>query len=599
MREPSTQTPLGNRTIIRQALDAQMALLPYAIGAFAICLPIFVWGGSLARNSAWLSASFAIFAAAWGLFYAAISWIRLPSTQDRIELRGRLQVACGLVWSLAVAEIAFFADHAGPMRETLLLMSVAASILVIFFSAPWLPSLLIVGPAAAAAPLLLLSLHGETATLGRTCQGAVALALALALIFNRVLREQFAMAADRETLIEDRADAVENARRLAKSKSDLVATLGQEIRNGLTGVTQLLTAAADRGQRNGPTREQITDALRAANELIVVLNTTLDSESAASGALQVRKMPLDLPEQVRTLVAAQRSAAAEKGLELQVFVDPELEAAAGKAMGDALRVKDILNNLLSNALKFTVRGRVEARLARSGPDRIMVEIVDTGPGLTSEELSRAFEAFNRIERTSAGTSGAGLGLSLSRELAQLMGGSLTGSGAVGVGCCFRLELPFDPEAWVPEAQLPIEAAPPRKTERDALRVLFVENDALSAAMLRSTLEHLGYQPVQAMTGRRAIELARICDLDLILVDTELADMKGPETVSEIRKMGGLSAMVPIVALIEGQAELAQAFLDAGADAILRKPVTAVTLSRAVADALAAEPSTAPNLRLVS
>ena len=524
--------------------------------------------------------------------------MKTPNSQDRIEVRSRVQVACGLLWSLAVTEIAFFADRAGPMRETLLLMSVAAAILVVFFAAPWLPSLLVVGPTAAAAPILLLSLNSETEDLGRICLGAVALSLALAIIFNRVLRRQFAMAADREALIADRAGAVDQAKRLAQSKSDLVATLSHEIRNGLTGVTQLLAAAADRSHRNGPTREQVADALRAANELINVLNTTLDSETAVAGGLLVSKSPLDLPHQVRSLVAAQRGVASAKGLELQVFIDPELESAGGAALGDVGRVRDILNNLIANALKYTVRGRVEARISAGGHDRMVVEIVDTGPGLDAEELSLAFEPFTRIERTSAGTSGPGLGLSLSRELAQLMGGALTATGALGVGCCFRLELPFDPQAQPPALIDDDDAPTVQEPERDKLRVLFAEDDALAAAMLRATLEQLGHQVVQTTTGRRAVDLARICELDLIMIDGDMPGLDGPETIAEIRGINGPTCRTPIVAVIDGDADQAQSCREAGADAVLRKPVTAVALSRAVADALAVKPA-ATGLRLVS
>ena len=599
MQENLTLESRKELAMTKLALEAQAALLPHALATFAICLPIFVWGGSLASNSAWMSVSFATFAAAWGIFYVAISWIKASSSEDKIVMRARIQVACGLVWSLAVAEIAFFADRAGPMRETLLLMSVAAAILVVFFSAPWLPSLLIVGPAAAATPLILLGNSPESGELARTSQGAFALCLALALIFNRVLRRQFELVADRDVLITERAGAVEEARRIAQSKSDLVATLSHEIRNGLTSVTQLLAPAADRSHRNGLPREQVANALKAANDLINTLNTTLDSETAETGGLKVDRTPLDLPDQVRKLVASQRGVAAAKGLELQVFVDPVLDTAGGAALGDANRVREILANLISNGLKYTVRGRVEVRVTRSGPARIVVEVVDTGPGLETEELSKAFEPFQRIERTSAGTSGAGLGLSLSKELANLMCGSLSGHSAVGVGCCFRLELPFDPHAKA----LALEDAPvvaaSKTPERDTLRVLCAEDDALAAAMLRATLEQLGHQVVQTSTGRRAVDLARICELDLIMIDGDLPGMAGPETIAEIRRLDSPAARVPIIAVINGSAEQAEACRDRGADAILRKPVTAVALSRALADALAAPPATTPNLRLVS
>jgi len=599
MQEKLTLETRKELALTKLALEAQAALLPHALATFAICLPIFVWGGSLAPNSAWMSISFAIFAAAWGIFYAAISWIKGASAKDKIVMRGQIQVACGLVWSLAVAEIAVFADRAGPMRDSLLLMSLAAAILVLFFSAPWLPSLLIVGPAAAATPLILLGTNKESDDLALISQGAFALCLALAFIFNRVLRRQFELAADRDVLIAERAGAVDDARRIAQSKSDLVATLSQEIRNGLTSVTQLLTAAADRSHRSGLPREQVADALKAANDLIKTLNTTLDSETAVTGGLTVNRTPIDLADLVRKMVAAQRSVATAKGLELQVFVDPDLEAVGGAALGDVNRVSEILAHLIANGLKYTVRGRVEVRLKLNESARILVEVVDTGPGLDAEELNRAFEPFQRIGRTNAGTSGAGLGLSLSKELAHLMGGSLSGLSAVGVGCCFRLELPFDPHAkplsLVDYPQVAASQAP----ERDTLRVLCAEDDALAAAMLRAALEQSGHQVIQTSTGRRALDLARLCELDLIMIDGDLPGLEGSETIADIRRIDGPASRVPIIAVIDGSAEQAKACRDCGADAILRKPVTAVALSRALADALAARPSTSPNLRLVS
>ena len=229
---------------------------------------------------------------------------------------------------------------------------------------------------------------------------------------------------------------------------------------------------------------------------------------------------------------------------------------------------------------------------------MVVEIVDTGPGLDAEELSLAFEPFTRIERTSAGTSGPGLGLSLSRELAQLMGGALTATGALGVGCCFRLELPFDPQAQPPALIDDVDTPTVQEPERDKLRVLFAEDDALAAAMLRATLEQLGHQVVQTTTGRRAVDLARICELDLIMIDGDMPGLDGPETIAEIRGINGPACRTPIVAVIDGDADQAQACREAGADAVLRKPVTAVALSRAVADALAVKPA-ATSLRLVS
>jgi len=573
-------------SMTQQALDAQTALLPYALGAFAACLPIYVWVGSHAPNALPLACSLAIFAIAWAVFYAVVNWLKTPDAAN-LERRGRVQILGGLCWAGATTHIAIFAEQAGPARESLLLIAVAAAAICIFFTAPWLPSLLIVGPAVAAGPLIVLFSRPDTQTLATEGWGAIALALALALMLNRILRRQFAMVAEREALIADRVGMVETARRMAQSKSDLVSTLSHEIRNGLTGVVHVLAAAAERSGRSAPSREQLAAALYAANGLIDVLNTTLDSETAEAGRLAVDTRPFEAVAIVRELMLLNRPHAAEKGLDIALHVDADLESpAGGAAMADAMRVRQILSNLIGNALKFTVRGRVEVRVERD--DGVLaIEVADTGPGLSAEELEDAFEPFQRVERTSAGTSGAGLGLSLSRRLARLMGGDLLAFSAPGVGSRFRLELPYDPTAVSEPVREFAEPASPVR-ERRGLRILIAEDDALNAAMLRATLEQLGHQVVHALDGARAVELARVCDFDLMMIDGRMPVLDGPETIAAIREMEGRAGGPPIVAVIGGDANEARECAESGADAVLRKPVSVGAVARAVADAVAGD-----------
>jgi signal transduction histidine kinase/ActR/RegA family two-component response regulator len=573
-------------SVTRQALDAQAALLPYALAAFAVCLPIFVWVGSHAPSPLPLTCSLAVFAIVWAAFYAAVNWLKHPQAEN-LDRRGRVQILAGLCWAVATAQMALFADEGGAARENLLLLSVAASAICIFFTAPWLPSLLIVGPAVAAGPLIVLYARADTKALADQGWGAIALTLALAMILNRILRRQFAMAAEREALIADRAGMVEAASRLAQSKSDLVSTLSHEIRNGLTGVVHVLAAAAGRGGRSAPSREQLAAALAAAHGLIEVLNTTLDSETAEAGRLAVDVKPFEPVGLVRDLVLLNRPHAAAKGLEIALHVDSELEtASAGAALADAMRVRQILSNLLSNALKFTIRGRIEARIELAG-GVLAIEVADTGPGLTPEELNDAFEPFHRVERTSAGTSGAGLGLSLSRRLARLMGGDLTAFSAPGVGSRFRLELPYDAGAAAEPVAEANEVTTPLR-ERRGLRILIAEDDALNAAMLRAILEQLGHQAVHAVDGARAVDLARICDFDLMMIDGRMPGLDGPQTIAAIRAQGGPASGPPIIAVIGGDAEEARECAEAGADAVLRKPVSVGAVARAVAEASAVD-----------
>jgi signal transduction histidine kinase/CheY-like chemotaxis protein len=576
----------GGGADARLALDAQTALLPYALAVFAVSLPIYVWASSFAENAGWMAISFAVFAINWGVFYGVVAWLRSEAAKD-LSRRARVHVMAGLLWALAVCQMAAFADGSGGVRETLLLLSVGAAVVCIFFSAPCLLALLITAPVASAGPLFLLFSRPDSKPAGGMAFGAISLAMALSLVLNRMLRRQHGLALAHEALLEERLTVLEAAERAARSKSDIVATLSHEIRNGLTGVTHVLAAAAGKGGRAAPSREQLNAALDAAQDLVAVLNATLDSETAEAGRLAVESVAFEPVRLIRDLVLLDRPHAVAKGLELVVHVEAELEhRQLGAAMGDALRTRQIIANLVGNAVKYTVRGRIEVRVERR-EGLIAIEVADTGPGLSPSEMDQAFQAFQRVERTGAGVNGAGLGLSLSRQLAKLMGGALDATSAVGVGSCFTLTLPFDENAIREiepadgEASPPTEAAgaPPRN-----LRILIAEDDALNAAMLRAILEQLGHQVVHAQNGRRAIDLARICDFDLVMLDGRMPIMDGPQTAAALRALDGANRDVAIIAVIGGDADEARECLDAGADTVLRKPVSVAAVARAVADA---------------
>src|SRR5580692_6093048 len=154
---PAASDPDGV-SVAEQSLAAQAALMPQALAVFAVCLPIYVWAGSFARDAAWMSASFAIFAINWGAFYFTLQQLRRPELQRTA------------VWQMAA-----FADHAGPARETLLLMTVGAAVICLFFTTPSLSSLIIVGPLAMAGPLVALLSQPQTSNLAQAAWGAFAL----------------------------------------------------------------------------------------------------------------------------------------------------------------------------------------------------------------------------------------------------------------------------------------------------------------------------------------------------------------------------------------------------------------------------------------
>ena len=590
-----------------QSLEAQAALLPYALAAFAVGLPIFTWVCSFADDRLWMTASMAAFAVNWAAFYGVIDWMkRHPARRSDAALRTRVHVLGGLLWAGAVVQITMLGQAAGPAREPVLLLAAGAAAVCVFFSAPSLPTLLIVAPAASAPPILALYADAATRPTGRITLAAIALVMALSLILNRLLRGLFILAADRERLIEERAQSLAQERKLARSKSDLIATLSNEIRNGLTGVADVLAAASGAAGRAAPSREQLTAALGSAKDLIAVLNATLDSETAEAGRLSVTRRPYDPAALARELVLANLPLAAAKGLELSIHVDEPLgdpangAQIAGAVVGDAGRARQILANLIDNAIKYTVRGRVEVRVELVADERLRFAVADTGPGLTEAEMQLAFAPFSRVERTGAGVAGAGLGLSLSSRLAQLMDGEVSGQSALGVGSCFRLDLPFDPTAsasLAPDA--PATVAPKPRGPRQ-LRVMMAEHDALQAAMLRAVLEQLGHLVVHAQNGRRARDLAQVCDFDVVMLNGRLAELDGPGTIEAIRGLEGAAGTAAIVAVIDGDADEARACLDAGANAVMRRPITVGALARTLATVMqeAKDASARPDLTLV-
>ena len=252
-------------------------------------------------------------------------------------------------------------------------------------------------------------------------------------------------------------------------------------------------------------------------------------------------------------------------------------------VGDLLRTRQILSNLIGNAVKYTLRGRIEIRLERTAADRIRVEVADTGPDLRQKEAGRAFEPFRRIERAPA----PGLG-SRARPLAGQGAGRPHGRAdrrrerTGEYGSCFRLDLPYDAKATVIRGEAPSGEVHPMPRS-PALKVLVADEDTLGAARLRGVLEKLGHHVLHARDGRRAYDLVQICEVDLIMMVGRMPEMDGAEAARAIRALNGLAAQTPIVAVIEGDGEEARAVLDAGADQVLRKPLTVSSVARALAE----------------
>lgn len=582
---PERDSEDWDRAVASMGLEAQTQLLPYALGFFALCLPVFVTIAFYVGNPMWLVACLGVYAFNWAVFYAIIDWRKRNRPGiDSVRLHTGIHLAAGLLWSLAILQTTAFAVNAGPFRETLLLLCAGAAFGVIFFSSPSLPMLLTVGPAAVIGPAIALRMDPATTQSSLIVLGGAALVMAFGLVLNRHLRSHFALALDREGLIVEREGALTATKKLAKSKSDILATLSNEVRNGLSGVTHVLAGALGAGSRGAPSREQLKAALASARDLISVLDATVDSEVAESGRLTVGHGAIDTVALAHETAVMHKPAASAKGLEIKVQVEQTLSSVPGAAMADAVRVRQVLGNLIGNAVKYTVRGRVEVRVFKPSAQFVRIEVADTGPGLDPGELSRAFEPFERIERTGAGVAGAGLGLPLSRRLSALMGGYLGAESAPGVGSRFWLDLPWDAKA--------VRAANPQSStriEERALRVMVLDDDPLSVAMLRAVLEQLGHGVLHLSDLQRASDLMA-AGIDVVMVGGSSASTEGSQVIGLLRELPGPLGHTPVIAIIGGDPEEITRVQDAGADAVLRRPVSVASVARALADCHSARES---------
>jgi signal transduction histidine kinase/ActR/RegA family two-component response regulator len=439
---------------------------------------------------------------------------------------------------------------------------------------------------ASAIPLgaYLLALAALGLRLDPALRGAAALAIGsvFLLINGASLHRRQAAAAIAVEEARDRAEAATAA------KSAFVAMVSHELR---TPISAMLAGAAEIGRLtvNPTIRDRATLITDAGRMMRSLLNDLLDLAKLEAGRMSVEAAPFELKRTLRDTVSFWRPEARKRGL---VF---RLQGAHGlprRAVGDSTRLRQILNNLLSNALKFTHEGAITLRIAvREGEgDRfdLVCEVIDTGPGMTAAQLGRLFHPFEQLTpavgRTEGGT---GLGLSISRELARVMGGELSAASAPGEGATFRLSLPLARAAVVEDEP----AAKPKakaKGRPRKLKVLIADDHAVNRRAFGLILAAADIGATEAADGREALAALARTRFDLVLMDLNMPGMNGLEAVRELRATPGPNQTVRVIALTASTSpdEVAQA-LEAGMDAFLAKPVEPSELLAAIDEALTA------------
>nr|WP_272887037.1 ATP-binding protein [Phenylobacterium aquaticum] len=385
------------------------------------------------------------------------------------------------------------------------------------------------------------------------------------------------------------AHAMQAAERAAveanAAKSAFLAMMSHELRTPMTGVLGMAQAL-----RNTPLSDaqqaQVGMLIRAGDGLMAILNDILDVSKIEAGRLELETTAFDLIELAAQAEALWRDAAEAKGLELSLEVAPDTPRWLS---GDPTRIRQIMLNLLSNALKFTEAGEVRLALraldgAPADRGRVEISVSDTGIGMTPDQVGRLFTAFSQADASTARRfGGTGLGLSICRQLAEMMGGGVSVDSAPGRGSTFRLTLEL-PLADAPEED---GGAGEEAIGLEGVSILVAEDNPINQAVARAILEAVGARIDTADNGAIALERLSGGGYDLVLMDVHMPVMDGVEALVRIRAGEAGEPDLPVIALTaDAMSGETQRLMAQGFDDVQPKPIQPMALVGAILEACA-------------
>ncbi len=383
-----------------------------------------------------------------------------------------------------------------------------------------------------------------------------------------------------------------------RAKTEFLATMSHEIRtplNGVLGMAQIMAA----GTLEPDQRRRLDTISASGQSLLTVINAILDISKIEAGKMDITPAPFDLPAHLDALRQLYGGLARDKDLDFSLEVAP---GAAGWRLGDAERLRQVLSNLISNAVKFTDVGGV--RVIVEGDDTsLTARVIDTGSGIPEHQRDRLFTKFVQLDSSSTRRAGgSGLGLAICKTLVELMGGQITFSPSPEGGACFSIVLPM-PEVLAATPSAPhLDIAAPAVDDDTVPKILVVDDNQTNRAVLLTLLSHLGVDGHFAVDGREAVAMWEKDRWDAILMDVHMPVMDGVQASQAIRageKRTG-RPRTPIIAVTASVLTHERSlYAEAGMDALVPKPVEIPRLVEALARVLSLDAAAEPDTRGVA
>lgn len=609
---------------IRQRRKALLQRLCMGAASAMVFSPILGWG----------------FGAAWVAGYFLIQlidlWVFAPINSGKVERMGPLRTVAAYL--MLMSNAAYFGSLSIPLWLTggamggvcaAILLSAGAIYSVV--NAPRSTTVMLLTASMqfgylAATPFFM-ALNGATTPI--IAASTIAVGVYVAYCLSTWQRMEVVRKAEEAARLEAEKGKAK-AEEVMESRSAFLATIGHDLR---TPISAILTGAAEleRGSGDTAARAQAQLITDAGLMMKALLDDLLDHAKLESGRMSVETVDFNLRSLMGQTIRLWQAPARAKGLKLRVEGASTLPAMV---RGDPMRLRQVLNNLISNAMKFTEAGSITLNLRawdeEPGGHAVVIDVVDTGPGMTPQQMGRLFTAFDQTaEGVSARHGGTGLGLSISRHLAGLMGGRLTARSAPGQGSSFTLAVMFGrsemspviapaldresrdvtaralvnprpavpvpapaaaPAVAEPPAPAPVaEAADADEDEGRPMRVLVVDDHDINRRAIQLILMPLGCDVTTAADGMAALKACEAETFDIIFMDVRMPELDGRETTRRLRAGGGPNARVPVIAVTADTApEGIAACTAAGMTWFVPKPITPPMLLGAVQQVLAGE-----------